>query len=151
MFLSSRLQPLSRRWISVFQSPMPSAALAYNQLVHTCINGCCTSVFCATFPIPPMPFLPFTGPWRITEARTYLLQVQLSRPEESCLLLSAGPLGPSPSQNSDATQAQSPPASRGTSLRGLQAGTRKALSSYSSWTPPHFIVMERVIHSFMTN
>ena len=98
---------------------MPSAALAYNQLVHTCINSCCTSVFCATFTIPPMPLLPFTGPWCITEARTYLLKVQLSRSEESCLPLSAGPLGPSPSQNSDATQAQSPPASRGTSLRGL--------------------------------
>ena len=32
-----------------------------------------------------------------------------------------------------------------------EAGTRKELSSYSSWTPPHFVVMERVIHSFMTN
>ena len=32
-----------------------------------------------------------------------------------------------------------------------EAGPRKDLSSYSSWTPPHFIVMGRVIHSFMTN
>ena len=45
MFLSTRLQPTSRQWISVFKSPMPSTALAHYQSVNTCINSCWMSVF----------------------------------------------------------------------------------------------------------